>query len=173
MRAENEQRDQTAQPKFLRREEPLGTFIDRSMAAKFLKDTGEEAKDIFAIAEWSTRKVQPLKRNIEPFNGEIVVLVNGASASASEMMAAALRDHRGAQIIGTRTAGAVLASTMQRLVNGYLLQFPLTDYVTLSGLRIEGIGLEPSIVAQDHRFGEADNGVAEALKWFHDRRAAA
>ena len=158
---------------FLHREEPLGTFIDRSMAAKYLEDTGEEAKDIFAIAEWSTRKVRPLKRNIDPFEGEIVVLVDGASASASEMLAAALRDHRGAQIIGSRTAGAVLASMMQRLVNGYLLQFPLTDYVTLSGLRIEGSGLEPSIAARAHRFGETDNGVAEALKWFHDRRAAA
>ncbi|MCH7904564.1 MAG: PDZ domain-containing protein [Armatimonadetes bacterium] len=158
---------------FLHREEPLGTFIDRTMEAKYLEDTGEEAKDIFAIAEWSTQKVRPLKRNIEPFDGEIVVLVDGASASASEMMAAALRDHRGAQIIGSRTAGAVLASMMQRLVNGYLLQFPLTDYVTLSGLRIEGNGLEPSIAAPPHRFGEPDNGVEQALKWFNNRRVAA
>src|SRR5690349_21910252 len=107
-----------------------------------------------------------MTRTKEPFKGDIVVLVDGGSGSASEMMAAALKEQLGAKIVGAKSAGAVLASTMLPLSNGFLLQFPLMDYVTIKGQRLEGTGLVPDVVTPAPKFGEEDKGIAEALKFF-------
>ncbi|MCH8883259.1 MAG: hypothetical protein IIA41_07150 [SAR324 cluster bacterium] len=86
------------------------------------------------------------------------------------VIAAALRDQRNAKVVGMRSAGAALASTMRQLRDGYMLQFPLMDYVTIKGLRIEGTGVEPDVVAPNLRFGEKDIGVAEAIRIFKESR---
>ncbi len=149
---------------FLDREQALGTFVDRAAMENYTEETGDKAPSVFKIAEWNTSKVRPLRRNKEPYKGEIVVLIDGGSGSASEMMAAALKEHRGAKIVGSQSAGAVLASTMRVLSNGFLLQYPLMDYVTIKGMRLEGNGLVPDVVTPTPRFGQDDAGVKEALR---------
>ena len=155
---------------FLKRDQPLGTFVDRRVMERYKKDTGSETAELFEVAEWNQNKLRPMRRNVEPFAGNLVVLVDGATGSASEMIAAALRDQRNAKVVGMRSAGAALASTMRQLRDGYMLQFPLMDYVTIKGLRIEGIGIEPDVVAPNLRFGEKDIGVAEAIRIFKESR---
>jgi carboxyl-terminal processing protease len=160
----------------LTREQPLGTFVDRGAADKYAEATGEKVADVFKIAAWNESKLRPLRRNKEPFKGDIVVLIDGGTGSASEMIAAALKEHRGATIIGAPSAGAVLASTMRPLHYGFLLQYPLMDYVTIKGKRLEGNGLVPDITAPAPRFGAPDQGVVEAMKVFknkHDGQRAA
>jgi carboxyl-terminal processing protease len=151
---------------FLTKDQPLGTFVDRPTLEKYTEATGQETADVFKIAEWHKTKLRAMTRTKEPFQGDIVVLVDGGSGSASEMMAAALKEQRGATIIGSKSAGAVLASTMLPLSNGFLLQFPLMDYVTIKGQRLEGTGVVPDIVTPTPKFGEEDKGIAEALRVF-------
>ncbi len=154
----------------LTREQPLGTFVDKIALQKYTEETGDDKADVFKIAEWSDNKLRPLRRNKEPFKGDVVVLVDGGTGSASEMIAAALKEQRSAKIIGTQSAGAVLASTMRVLDYGFLLQFPLMDYVTIKGRRLEGNGLVPDVIAPAAKFGAADIGVQEALKAFKEKK---
>jgi carboxyl-terminal processing protease len=148
----------------LTREQPLGTFVDKSTMEKYREETGDATPDVFKIANWTDNKLRPLRRNKEPFKGDVVVLVDGGTGSASEMIAAALKEQRDAKIIGTQSAGAVLASTMRVLDYGFLLQYPLMDYVTIKGKRLEGNGLVPDVVAPPARFGQTDVGIQEALR---------
>lgn len=150
---------------FLGPEENLGTFVNRQNFDAFVRQTGNEEPTLQEIAE-RTRPIPAGRRDTEPFSGRISVLIDGGTGSASEIMAAALRDQRGAVLIGQRSAGAVLASLMTPIDGGFLLQYPVTDYVTPKGFRIEGNGLSPDLAAAIPRFGEEDQGVVRSLDYF-------
>lgn len=150
---------------FMTRDEPLGTFIGKSLVQRYAEATGDKGTDVLKIAAWpEASRLKPATR-VERFEGQIAVLVNGGTGSASEMMASALREYRGAKIIGTKSAGAVLASYMWPIAEGFTLQFPVTDYVTIKGYRIEGNGVKPDVeVDTAARFGEPDKAVLAAVK---------
>lgn len=152
----------------------MGTFINRQTLNKYMAATGKDGKDIVDIASWTEVKLRPFKGQVEPFAGKVVVLINGGTGSASEMMAAALKEVKGAEVIGTKSAGAVLASLMAPLPEGYVLQFPFNDYVTIKGVRLEGNGVKPDIEAATPRTSkDADKGLEEALKWWSQHKKAA
>ncbi|MGV3615947.1 MAG: S41 family peptidase [Fimbriimonas sp.] len=135
---------------FLPSDTPIGTFIGRSLVRRYTAETGQEPKDLTKIAEWSDQKIKSrLNRRVPRFKGNVAVLVNRASGSASEMAAAALRDKLGATVVGTKSAGAVLVSVIVPASNGYMLQYPLNDYVTIGGQRLEGTGVAPDIEVAD------------------------
>jgi carboxyl-terminal processing protease len=102
---------------------------------------------------------------VKPFTGKIAVLTNRGSASASEITTAALKEQVGAIQVGQRTAGAVLASTYGRLPEGWSLQYPVSDFVTGKGLRLESNPLAPD-VEEAGRTGEdgVDPVVQAAVK---------
>jgi carboxyl-terminal processing protease len=79
------------------------------------------------------------------YHGRVVILVDGATASAGEIFSAVLQDHGRATLVGRRTAGAVLASWFYALPDGGELQLSREDYVTPKGRRIEGNGIAPDI----------------------------
>lgn len=149
---------------FLPREATIGTFISRKMVSDYVKETGGKATDLKAIAEWAEGgKLRPLRNPGGPYAGNVAVLVNGGSGSASEITATALREHLKAPVIGTKSAGAVLVSMMSPLPEGFSLQFPLMDYVSLKGVRLEGNGLIPDAEAPTPKFKEADVAIEKAL----------
>lgn len=150
---------------FLKRDEPLGTFIGKSLVKRYQEDTGDKSTDVLKIAAWpEASRLKPATR-VERYTGQVAVLVNGGTGSASEMMASAMREYRGAKVIGTKSAGAVLASYMWPVAEGFTLQFPVTDYVTIKGYRIEGNGVKPDVeVDAPVRFGEPDKVVLAAVK---------
>jgi carboxyl-terminal processing protease len=154
---------------FFKPDEPLGTFVSRPMVERYKKETGKDKVDVKAIAEWTTEKLKPLKREVTPYTGKIAVLIDGGTGSASEMMAAALKENRDALIVGNKSAGAVLASVMVPIKNGYVLQYPVTDYVTIKGHRLEGDGVKPDVKAPITRFGEKDKALEEAVKWIEKK----
>jgi len=161
---------------FIEPTEPIGTFITRSMVTRYVKEKEGSATDLSAIAEWSTNKVRPFSppTGLTRFAGPVVVLVNGGSGSASEIAAAALRDVRGAYVVGSKTAGAVLASTMLAMPHGYQLQFPFQDYVTIKGVRLEGKGVAPDLETKNPRTAlDADEALLGALRWIDDRNKSA
>lgn len=115
-----------------------GTFVSRSLYDNYVKENPDKEKTLEAVAAWANRKTKTrLREGNPPFAGKIVVLLNRGSASASEITAAALKESRDAKYIGQKSAGAVLASTFQRLPEGFSLQIPVSDYITAKGVRLE------------------------------------
>ena len=78
----------------------------------------------------------------------IVVLVNGSSASASEIMAGALKDNNKATIIGTQTFGKGVIQTLMRLSDGSGLKVTTEEYCTPNRDKINEVGIEPDITVE-------------------------
>lgn len=142
---------------------PIGSFIQKGMVTRYVKETGGNPTDLAAIAKFSDRPIRAGNPKIDRFKGNIAVLVNQGSGSASEITAAALNENLNSPIIGTKSAGAVLVSVMNPLPHGYMIQYPITDFVTPRGVRLEGNGVEPLVEAPGiARFGEKDLAVERA-----------
>jgi carboxyl-terminal processing protease len=77
----------------------------------------------------------------------LVVLVNGGSASASEIVAGALKDHGRAELIGHKTYGKGSVQTVMPLAHGGAVKLTTSRYFTPSGASIHGKGIVPDIVA--------------------------
>ncbi|MEO1766901.1 S41 family peptidase [Thiobacter aerophilum] len=95
----------------------------------------------------------------------MIVLVNGGSASASEIVAGALQDHKRAIILGTQTFGKGSVQTILPLGNGTAIKLTTARYYTPSGTSIQAKGITPDIVVEEATISEADKqalGVREA-----------
>jgi len=77
------------------------------------------------------------------YRGPLAVLIDGMSASTSEIFAAGMKDLNRARLFGSRTAGAALPSTVEILPNGDRFQYAIANYVSTNGLVLEGNGVEP------------------------------
>jgi carboxyl-terminal processing protease len=82
-------------------------------------------------------------------NVAMVVLVNGGSASASEIVAGALQDHKRAIIMGTQTFGKGSVQTIMPLGNDAAIKLTTARYFTPSGRSIQAKGIEPDIKVED------------------------
>ena len=76
---------------------------------------------------------------------ELVVLINEHSASGSEVMAAALRDHGRAVLIGVTTTGKGTVNVPRRLSDGSVLYVSIARYLTPNSAQVEGVGIAPDI----------------------------
>jgi len=125
---------------------PLGTFVSKKMADDYAAQAGKSS-DPVKIAKWAHDELHPIDSGVKPFAGKIAVLVDGHSASAAEIVADALREDRQSPIVGAPTMGAVLVSVFDRLSYGFRLQFPIGDYVSHDGIRLEGHPITPDVRA--------------------------
>ena len=89
----------------------------------------------------------------------MVVLVNGGSASASEIVAGALQDHKRAVIMGTQTFGKGSVQTILPLGNGTAIKLTTARYFTPSGRSIQAKGIVPDIVVEDPSLPSDDQGL--------------
>ncbi|MCV6584717.1 MAG: S41 family peptidase [Marinibacterium sp.] len=88
----------------------------------------------------------------------IVVLINGGSASASEIVAGALQDHRRAIVVGTKSFGKGSVQTVMPLRQDGAMRLTTARYYTPSGRSIQSLGVSPDIVVEQPRIrpGEDD-----------------
>ncbi len=108
----------------------------------------------------------------------MVVLINGSSASGSELMASCLRDVNGSSLIGTRSYGKGIGQTTFRLSDGSAVKMTTFHYLTKARTYYHGIGLEPDVTVelteeQDKYFYALDESndpqLQEALKQLNSK----
>ena len=81
----------------------------------------------------------------------VVVLINGGSASASEIVAGALKDHKRAILMGTRSFGKGSVQSIIQLQGGNRLKLTTSRYYTPSGRSIQALGVSPDIIVEQPR----------------------
>jgi len=88
----------------------------------------------------------------------LVLLINGGSASASEIVAGALQDHHRAIIMGTKSFGKGSVQTIIPLTGHGAMRLTTARYYTPSGRSIQAKGIEPDIMVEQARLESLDNG---------------
>jgi len=83
--------------------------------------------------------------NLEAVKYPCVVLVNGGSASASEIVAGAIQDTGSGTLVGTKTYGKGSVQTLMRLDGGAAIKLTIAKYYTPNDRSINGIGIEPDV----------------------------
>ena len=98
-------------------------------------------------------------------NGKpIVVLINGGSASASEIVAGALQDHRRAIVVGTRSFGKGSVQTVMPLRGDGAMRLTTSRYYTPSGRSIQALGVSPNIIVEQPRRKNAEKEDEEVRR---------
>jgi carboxyl-terminal processing protease len=101
---------------------------------------------------------------IVPEDVPVVVLVDGGSASASEIVAGALRVRGRGTVVGTRTFGKGLVQEVEHLSNGGVLDLTVANYYLPNGKTISPRGLKPDVRAQDDPDTDRDEALPVALE---------
>lgn len=100
----------------------------------------------------------------DEFNLPLAVLVNGNSASASEIFAGAIQDYGKGTIIGTQTYGKGIVQTVKPLTDGSAIKFTIAKYFTPKGQDIHGKGVTPDIVVEYGTDADVDTQLDAAIK---------
>jgi carboxyl-terminal processing protease len=100
----------------------------------------------------------------------LVVLVNGGSASASEIVAAALQDHHRAKLVGERTYGKGSVQTVMPIGGDAALKLTTSRYVTPAGRMINGYGVDPDVVVVNDNPHRQYRGLEHGVALAEDRQ---
>lgn len=100
----------------------------------------------------------------DEFNLPLAVIVNGNSASASEIFAGAIQDYGKGTIIGTQTYGKGIVQTVKPLTDGSAIKFTIAKYFTPKGQDIHGKGVTPDMVVEYDTDTDVDTQLDAAIK---------
>lgn len=113
---------------------------------------------------------------LAPFTGPLAFVIDGTSASTSELFAGGLRALGRARTFGSPTAGMALPAAMDRLPSGDVLLHAIADYVNSDGTRLEGDGVPADVLVPVRRrdlLEGLDAPLREAARWIVQETAAA
>ena len=154
--------------------EPIGYVIDVRNNPGGLLDQAISVADLFLdggeIVSTRSRHLEDTTR-FNATKGDItgglplVVLINEGSASASEIVAGALQDHRRAVIVGTKSFGKGSVQSVIPIINHGAIRITTARYYTPSGVSIQAEGIEPDIEIRPAKIEEeakAEGGISES-----------
>jgi carboxyl-terminal processing protease len=145
-----------------------GHFLNEPLTLGTMRTRGEEMRFVA-----NPRRSTVAGVTVEPFAGPLAIVVDGLSASTSEMFSAALQALGRARIFGERTAGQALPAMATRLPNGDVLMHVVADFVAADGSQIEGKGVIPDevipLTPADLSSGR-DAPLEAAVRWIAGRR---
>lgn len=156
-----------------------GLVIDLRYNPGGIIDTTVEITDMFmseGIITYTKTKAGEIKHFKSDAKSEtipIVLLINGGSASASEIMAGAMKDTGRASLIGTKSFGKGIVQSVQQFGNeGEGVKMTVSEYFTPNGINIHGIGIEPDIKIElpedaagyGYEFYDTDNQLKKAVE---------
>ncbi len=137
-------------------------FLANSIAGYMVSERGKKLGTMNSLDSQINFFINP-RAPQEQFDRPIAVLIDGGSASTSEIFAAGMSDLGRVRLVGSRTAGAALPSVVESLPNGDRFQYAIADYISAGGLKIEGHGVEPDLAAP-HTLESLGHGHDAALK---------
>jgi carboxyl-terminal processing protease len=111
-------------------------------------------------------------RRVEPYAGPVAVLVDGMTGSASECFAGGLQSLGRVRVFGTTSMGQALPASTKTLSNGDVLMYAVGDFVTSTGLRLEGRGVVPDEIVPltSANLAAGRDARAAALAWLDTAR---
>ncbi len=121
------------------------------------------------------RRVADDGSRISPFDGPVAILIDGLSASTSEMFTSGMQAAGLARVFGQRSPGMALPAQMLPLANGDRLMYAFADYADGEGRRIEGIGVTPDEAVHSTRetlISGQDQTLDAALNWIIEQHGA-
>ncbi|MCK9190601.1 MAG: S41 family peptidase, partial [Sphaerochaetaceae bacterium] len=112
--------------------------------------------------ENNTTKTVSSSDTLVPMDFPVVILVNGGTASSSEILTGALKDNNRATVIGAQTFGK---GVMQQIfsLNKALVKLTVAHYLTPNGTDINGVGITPDIVMEDHEMSDEEFTLYEDI----------
>lgn len=94
----------------------------------------------------------------------MVVLINGNTASASEVFSGAIQDYKLGKLVGTKSFGKGIVQSVIPLGDGTALKLTTSKYFTPNGRNIHGTGIEPDVKVELNQEDKVDNQYAQAVK---------
>lgn len=140
------------------------------MAGKLIDKPGQKLGDMYMRGSTVHFAVFPQS---DVYRGPVAVLVDGSSASTSEIFAGGLKDLGRAKVFGERTAAAALPSVIEKLPNGDGFQYAMANYLSAGGKPLEGIGVAPDVEVKLTRqalLAGHDSVMEAALDWIRKQR---
>lgn len=128
-----------------------------------LKDILPNGLIVYTEDKDSNRKEYSDNDN-EELDMPLAVLVNGNSASASEIFAGAIQDYGKGVIVGTQTFGKGIVQTVKPLTDGSAIKFTIAKYFTPKGQDIHGKGVTPDVVVEYDKDADEDTQISAALE---------
>src|SRR3954469_19427841 len=121
------------------------------------------------------RLVSAAGERVEPYRGPVAILVDGLTGSASECFTGGMQSLGRARVFGQTSMGQALPALFDRLPNGDVLIHAWGDFVTGTGVRIEGRGVvpdEPVAVTREDLLAGRDRPLDAALRWIDSQAKA-